>query len=98
MRTTAVPAGTGRVKVCGLLFGGSLIALASSVQAQTGPASGTPDPYKDYSTLDSYLGGDFLTRFYNYYKLEWGKAGPTADLNAPPSARPGWPTTPQTTP
>ena len=56
------------------------------------------DPYKNYSCLDAYLGNDFLTRFVNYYRLEWGKDGPPTDPKAPPSRRSGWPATPQTTP
>jgi hypothetical protein len=56
------------------------------------------DPYKDYSCLDSYLGDDFVTRFVNYYRLEWGHEGPPSDPKAPPSRRDYWPTTPQSTP
>ena len=49
--------------------------------------SGNCDPYLDYKCLDTYLGDDFFTRFFRYYQLEWGKAGPPSDPNAPPSAR-----------
>ncbi len=56
------------------------------------------DPYKDYSCLDTYLGEGFFERFANYYKLEWGQAGPPSDPNAPSSHRDGWPATPETTP
>jgi hypothetical protein len=56
------------------------------------------DPYKNYACLDAYLGKDVLTRFFNYYKLEWGEPGPPTDPNAPPSRRDGWPATPETTP
>ncbi len=56
------------------------------------------DPYKDYSCLDTYLGEGFFERFINYYKLEWGQAGPPTDPNAPASRRDGWPATPQSTP
>src|ERR1700741_205195 len=49
--------------------------------------SGKCDPYLDYKCLDTYLGDDFFTRFFRYYQLEWGKAGPPSDANAPPSAR-----------
>jgi hypothetical protein len=62
------------------------------------PCTGTPDPYKNYACLDPYLGTNPLDRFINYYKLEWGEAGPPTDPNAPPSSRPGWPTTPETSP
>jgi hypothetical protein len=79
-------------KPWGMLVGGALLAWSGGAAAQQ------PDPYKDPSTLDAYLGSDFFTRFFNYYKLEWGKSGPPTDPNAPPSAREGWPTTPQTTP
>ena len=62
--------------------------------------SGKCDPYVDYSCLDNYLGDDVVTRFFRYYQLEWGKAGPPTDPNAPPSARDAavWPKTPVTTP
>jgi len=74
--------------------------------APAAPAGGAPvaapgaacDPYKDYSCLDAYLGEDFFSRFYNYYRLEWGESGPPADPNAPPSRRDYWPSTPETTP
>ncbi len=59
------------------------------------------DPYKNYSCLDTYLnkdGDDPFDRIANYYKLEWGQAGPPSDPNAPPGRRDGWPITPQTSP
>ena len=55
-------------------------------------------PYDNYQCLDAYLGDDFFTRLYNYYKLEWGQAGPPTDPNAPPSRIADWPRTPETTP
>jgi Putative beta-barrel porin-2, OmpL-like. bbp2 len=55
-------------------------------------------PYDNYQCLDAYLGDNFFTRLYNYYKLEWGQAGPPADPNAPPSRIADWPRTPETTP
>ena len=62
--------------------------------------SGNCDPYLDYKCLDTYLGDDFFTRFFRYYQLEWGKAGPPSDPNAPPSARDAaaWPKSPVGTP
>ena len=57
-----------------------------------------PDPYKNYSCLDAYLGNDVGTRLLNYYKLEWGQSGAPSDPNAPPGRRDGWPATPETTP
>ena len=77
---------------------------ASTSPSATVPASQTADctppvdPYKNYACLDAYLGQDVLTRFFNYYRLEWGEPGPPADPNAPPSRRDGWPATPETTP
>ncbi len=55
-------------------------------------------PYQNYSCLDTYLGDGFFERLYNYYKLEYGQAGPPTDPNAPPGRRADWPATPQTTP
>jgi hypothetical protein len=56
------------------------------------------DPYKNYECLDAYLGEDFFSRFFNYYRLEWGRDAAPADPKAPPSTRDGWPKTPQTIP
>lgn len=60
--------------------------------------TGTPDPYKNYACLDTYLGTNIFDRLYNYYKLEWGQAGPPADPNAPPGRKAGWDPAPETTP
>jgi len=76
---------------------GTIVALYCNPAAAQ-DASATCDPYKEYSCLDSYLGNDVLDRIFNYYRLEYGEAGPPADPNAPPSRRDGWPATPQTTP
>ena len=56
------------------------------------------EPYANYTCLDTYLGEDFITRFFRYYKLEMGHAAAPSDPNAPPSHRNGWPATPQSTP
>jgi hypothetical protein len=64
----------------------------------TGPDGKPVSPYDNYACLDNYLGDDVATRLYNYYKLEWGQAGPPSDPNAPPGRRDGWPATPETTP
>ena len=56
------------------------------------------DPYKDYSCLDAYLGTDFLSRFINYYRLEWGHDAAPADPKSPPSRRAEFPPAPQSTP
>jgi Putative beta-barrel porin-2, OmpL-like. bbp2 len=86
-----------------LLAGTALAAVGMMGGAHAGdmlPLMGKTwcDPYKDYSCLDSYLGDDFVTRFVNYYRLEWGHEGPPSDPKAPPSRRDYWPTTPQSTP
>jgi Putative beta-barrel porin-2, OmpL-like. bbp2 len=62
--------------------------------------SGNCDPYLDYKCLDAYLGDNPAIRFIRYYQLEWGKAVPPADPNAPASSRPDAvvPPTPQSTP
>jgi hypothetical protein len=56
------------------------------------------DPYKNYACLDAYLGDDPFSRFFNYYKLEWGQGAAPSDPNAPSGRRDGWPATPETTP
>ena len=73
-------------------------AAPAATPATPATCTGPVDPYKNYACLDAYLGEDFFTRLYNYYKLEWGQAGPPTDPNAPPSSREGWPATPETTP
>jgi hypothetical protein len=86
-----------------LLAGVSLIAFGLIDGAYAGdtlPPMGKTfcDPYKNYSCLDSYLGDDFITRFVNYYRLEWGHEVAPSDPKAPPGRRDYWPTTPQSTP
>jgi hypothetical protein len=67
-------------------------------------ADATPAPAKTAPPADNplaHLGTNPLVRFWNYQKLELGKASAPVDPNAPPppaSARPGWPVVPQTTP
>src|ERR1700676_750918 len=56
------------------------------------------DPYKNYSCLDTYLGTDFMSRFVNYYRLEWGHDAAPSDPKAPPGRRAGWPEAPLTSP
>jgi hypothetical protein len=89
-----------------LLAGVSLaaIGLINGAQAADANAPGGAlcpyggDPYKNYACLDPYLGTDFISRFINYYKLEWGHDAAPADPKAPPSRRADWPGTPQSTP
>ena len=79
----------------------STAAPASTDQAAAPPAAtctGTPDPYKNYACLDTYLGNNVFDRFYNYYRLEWGESGPPVDPNAPPGRRANWDPAPETTP
>jgi putative OmpL-like beta-barrel porin-2 len=56
------------------------------------------DPYKNYSCLDAYLGDDYFTRLFNYYRLEWGHEAAPSDPKAPPGRRAYWPTTPEAIP
>jgi Putative beta-barrel porin-2, OmpL-like. bbp2 len=89
-----------------LLAGVSLAAIgvidvAQAADARLPAAALCPyggDPYKNYACLDPYLGTDFLSRFINYYRLEWGHDAAPADPKAPPSRRAEWPGTPQSTP
>jgi hypothetical protein len=71
--------------------------LVAQVPATPASCAGV-SPYDNYACLDAYLGDNFFERLYNYYRLEWGQAGPPTDPNAPPSRRADWPRTPQTTP
>jgi hypothetical protein len=88
-----------------LLAGVSLAAIGLSNAAQAadpgkGPCPYGGDPYKNYNCLDPYLGTDFLSRFINYYRLEWGHDAAPSDPKAPPSRRPesDVPPAPQSTP
>jgi hypothetical protein len=89
-----------------LLFAGvslatiAMISAANAADANAGtarcPYGG--DPYKNYACLDPYLGTDFMTRFINYYRLEWGHEAPPTDPKALPGRRDYWPATPESTP
>ena len=86
-----------------LLAGVSLAAFGlidGAYAADTLPPMGKTfcDPYQNYSCLDAYLGDDFITRFINYYRLEWGHESSPADPKAPPSRRDYYPPAPQSTP
>jgi len=73
-------------------------AAAPAAAAPTNCNSGPVDPYANYTCLDKYLGDNPFERLFNYYKLEWGQAGPPNDPTAPPQRRAGWPDAPETTP
>lgn len=47
---------------------------------------------------DQQIGDDPLTRFFNYYKLEWGHSEAPPDPTAPPGRRQGWADAPATIP
>jgi hypothetical protein len=82
-----------------LLAGVALSAIGLSNPAQAAnPCPYGGDPYKNYACLDPYLGTDFISRFINYYRLEWGHDVAPADPKAAPSRRPEFPTTPASTP
>lgn len=60
------------------------------------PAGAQTSSYpKDW---DKRIGDDPLTRFFNYYALEWGHDSAPPDPTAPPGRRSYWPATPMTTP
>jgi hypothetical protein len=66
--------------------------LVAQMPAPSPTNCATPeDVYKNYACLDPYLGEDFFTRLFNYYRLEWGQAEAPEDPNAPPSRIEGWP-------
>jgi hypothetical protein len=75
-----------------------LISEAKAGDPGRGPCPYGGDPYKNYLCLDPYLGTDFLTRFINYYRLEWGHDAAPADPKAPAGRRDYWPATPQNIP
>jgi hypothetical protein len=89
-----------------LLAGVSLAAMglitgakAADASSSKAPANCTGvDPYKNYSCLDTSLGTDFVSRFLNYYRVEWGHESAPSDPKAPAGRRDGWPTTPQSIP
>jgi Putative beta-barrel porin-2, OmpL-like. bbp2 len=99
----AVTTAWGKMMKKVLLAGVSLIAFGMIDGAYAGdtlPPMGKTfcDPYKNYSCLDSYLGDDFITRFVNYYRLEWGHDSAPSDPKAPPSRRDYYPPAPESTP
>lgn len=77
------------------------ITISSAARADSQATNGNSppcDPYTNYSCLDSYLGDNIASRFFNYYGLEMGHASAPADPNATSSSREGWPATPQSSP
>ncbi|HLI99985.1 MAG TPA: outer membrane beta-barrel protein [Bradyrhizobium sp.] len=75
-----------------------LAADAASAGDSTPGCQRLVDPYENYACLEAWLGTDFMSRLVNYYRLEWGHEAAPADPKAPPSSRPEWPPTPQSTP
>jgi hypothetical protein len=82
--------------VIGLINGAHAADASLPTKAAGCPFGG--DPYKNYACLDPYLGTDFMSRFINYYRLEWGHEAPPADPKAPPGRRAYWPATPEAIP
>jgi hypothetical protein len=80
----------------------ALVLGAGAAQAQSAPpkvdCSKNPDPYTNYSCLDTYLGTSVGERLLNYYSLEMGHGGPPSDPNAPPGRIADWPATPESVP
>ncbi|WP_244562122.1 outer membrane beta-barrel protein [Bradyrhizobium lablabi] len=83
---------------CVALAAFGLIDAAQAGDAGRGACAYGGDPYKNYNCLEPYLGSDFLSRFINYYRLEWGHDVAPADPKLPPGRRDYWPATPQTLP
>ncbi len=86
-----------------LLAGVSLAAIAMIDGVYAGetlpPMNQTScDPYKTYNCLDRYLGDDVISRFINYYRLEWGRDSAPSDPKAPPGRLDYFPPTPQSIP
>ena len=78
-------------------------ALASDTSksaAEVKPAAETSraDPYDNPAALEAYLGTDFFSRLFNYYKLEIGHEAAPSDPNAPASRRSDYPPAPTSTP
>jgi hypothetical protein len=82
----------------GLINGAKAADADMPVKAPANCTRGVVDPYKNYSCLDTYLGTDFMSRFINYYRLEWGHDSAPSNPTAPAGRREGWPTTPQSIP
>ena len=98
----------------GLAAGVLLLSIGARAQPASAPKDNTPtvapastapvdcavhpDPYRNYSCLDAYLGTNVAERFYKYYGLELGQPGPPSDPNAPPGRRADWDPAPETTP
>ncbi len=73
----------------------------AKIDADSGGGGAAPAPAADpYSVtaVDKAIGDNPLVRFWNYQKIELGHATPPTDPSAPPSARTGWPTVPQSSP
>jgi hypothetical protein len=75
-----------------------LSAASPSAAPPAADCSVNPDPYKNYTCLDTYLGDNVFDRLYNYYRLEWNESGPPTDPNAPAGRRANWDPAPETTP
>jgi hypothetical protein len=87
----------------GLLLSTACVALVtagSAMAADTLPVKAkAPEQTSSYpKNWDTLIGSDPISRFFNYYALEWGHDGPPPDPTAPPGRRSYWPTTPMTTP
>src|ERR1700754_520862 len=82
----------------GLLNGAQAADADLPIKTSANCTRGVVDPYKNYSCLDTYLGTDFMSRFLNYYRLEWGHDSAPSDPKAPEGRRAGWPPAAVSTP
>ena len=70
----------------------------SAATVKSAPENASFDPYNNPAALERYLGDDFLTRLFNYYKLEIGHDTAPSDPSAPPSRRAEYPPAPESIP
>jgi hypothetical protein len=74
----------------------------SAIATAATDAQGSPDAAAPAATpaqpAAAPAEGNVISRLIDYYKHEWGKAGPDTDPNAPPSRRSDYPPAPVTSP
>ncbi|WP_174301353.1 outer membrane beta-barrel protein [Caulobacter sp. S45] len=76
----------------------AVLAAAAGPPTSATPTSAATAPGGGYDASQIPTGGNMLSRMIDYYKLEWGQAGPPADPNALPGRRTDYPPQPVTQP
>ena len=74
---------------------GPLVSATTKVVGSNPTSAALSD---SYTAAQVSLGGTVLSRMADYYKLEWGKAGPPTDPNAPLARRGDFPPSPESSP